>query len=308
MPEADRKSQDSPAGRAAPGDRRHRSGWLWAWRIVRIPLLIYLGILLVFSGLQTRLIFPSSATQGRPESVLRPGPGTELATLRTASGDRIVVLFAPALLPNGRPDPEAASKPTLIHFYGNGMCLRTAAEDLDHLRQLGLNVLIPEYVGYGMSSGCPSEAACYATADAAYDYLLTRKHVSPQRIILQGWSLGGAVAADLAARRPVAALILLSTFTCLGDVARLHYPFLPIRLLLRHRFDTVSKLDRIRCPILIGHGSGDRLVPIVMADRLATSARGPVSRFVVAGADHNEFFQVGLGEIDAALLRFLKEL
>ena len=277
-----------------------------AWKIARVPVLAYVGVVAVFASFQARLIFPGRATQGRPEAVVRPGPGMELVTLTTARGERVAALFAPALTADGRPHPDAAHRPTLIDCYGNAMCLRDAAADLDDFRRLGANVLIPEYVGYGMSTGRPSEAGCYATVDAAYDYLRTRTDVDPTRIVALGWSLGGAVAVDLAARRPVAGLVVLSSFTSMAAAARVHYPFLPAAALLRHRFDSLSKIRRVTCPTLIGHGRDDDIIPAAMAVGLAAAAGGPVTRFEVAGAGHNDFFLLGRRTILDALGHFLE--
>jgi fermentation-respiration switch protein FrsA (DUF1100 family) len=171
-----------------------------------------------------------------------------------------------------------------------------------------VNVLIPEYVGYGMSGGRAGEAGCYATAEAAYAYVLTRKDVDPDKIVAAGWSLGAAVAVDLASRKPVAGLVIFSAFTSMVEMARLHFPYLPASLLLRHRFESESKIARVRCPILIGHGRDDRLIPHAMSDRLAAAAGGPVSRFSVDGAGHNDFYLVGGDTIDRHLARFFKAL
>ena len=159
--------------------------------------------------------------------MVRPRADAELVTLSTANGDRVVALFGPALTREGEPHPEASRRPTLLYFYGNGMCLNDTLEQFDHFRRLGANVLIPDYVGYGMSGGQPGESGCLATADAAYDHLQSRRDVDPRAIVAVGWSLGGAVAIDLASRRPVAGLAAFSTFTSMVEMARRNFPFLP---------------------------------------------------------------------------------
>jgi fermentation-respiration switch protein FrsA (DUF1100 family) len=267
----------------------------------------------VLAAIQTNLIFPGRTTQGRPEARFTIPPGAEQVTLHTAEwsvtyGAPIAALFGPALTPEGRPREDAASCPTVLYFYGNGMCLATALNDFAMFRRLGANVLIPEYPGYGLSGGRPSEAGCYAAADAAYDYLKTRPDIAPDRIVAAGWSLGGAVAIDLAARRPVAGLAVFSTFTRMADLAAYHYPLLPHSLLLIHRFESEKKLPRVACPILIGHGTSDTIIPAAMMDRLAAAARAPVTKLPVRGADHNDFFDTGRGPLLAALGRFLDGL
>src|SRR5262249_5430031 len=151
---------------------------------------------------------------------------------------------------------------------------------------------IPEYFGFGMSSGGASEKGCQATADAAYDELVVRRCVDPGRIVAAGWSLGGAVAVDLASRRRAGGLLPFCTFTNALQLARRLLPIVPVSLLLRHRFETLRKIDRVDCPVLVGHGRLDRIVPFDMGRRLAAAARGPVTTLWIDQADHNDFHEV----------------
>jgi uncharacterized protein len=280
----------------------------WIWRVLQIAALVYLGLMGILYSLQTWLIFPGAATQGRPDAMTVAPPGAELVTLRTGDGERIVALFGPALAQDGRPHPDASHRPSLLYFYGNAMCLRDTLPDIEQFRRLGMNVLVPEYVGYGMSSGRPSEQGCYASADAAYSYLVGRPDVDATKVVAGGWSLGGAVAIDLAVRRPLARVAVFSTFTSVADMARRSFPFLPISLLLRHRFDSLGKIPELRSPILIGHGVSDSLVPASMADQLELAAKVQVTRLRIERADHNDFFAVGSGKICTALKEFLEAL
>jgi fermentation-respiration switch protein FrsA (DUF1100 family) len=277
-------------------------------RIVRGAGLVYLGYVIVLYSLQTRMIFPGGATRGQPWAEVRPRPGTELIHLTTKGGERVVALFGPALDADGRSEPEAAIRPTMIYFYGNAMCLHDTSFDLEQFRRLGLNVLIPEYVGYGMSSGTPSEDGCQATALAAYDYLVATRAVDPRRIIAAGWSLGGAVAIDLAASREVGGLIAFSSFTSTVDMARRVLPFVPVSLLMRHRFDSVHKIAKVTCPILIGHGRRDRIIPFAMGEELAARAKGRVTTLWIDRADHNDFFEVGGPQVGQAIAKFAENL
>src|SRR5690606_21675274 len=131
-----------------------------------------------------------------------------------------------------------------------------------------------DYLGFGLSGGVAGERGCYDTADAALAYLRGRKDVDPSRIIAAGWSLGGAVAVDLASREPMAGLAVFCSFTSMGDMVRLFYPLPGLGLLLKHRFESVAKIRRVRCPTLIGHGDRDSLVPASMSDLLAEAAGG----------------------------------
>jgi uncharacterized protein len=278
-------------------------------RRLMLAIVLYLGVVIVFSALQVRLIFPGSDTQGKPTSVVHPAPGTDLVNLTTEHDDKIVALFGPALLPNGNPHPDPALRPTILYFYGNAMCLKDAAFEFEHFRRMGLNVMIAEFVGYGMSGGKPSETGCRDTADAAFAHLQGRKDIDPKKIVAAGWSLGGAVAVDLAARKPVAGLIAFSTFTSMAEMSRRSFPFLPASLLLRHRFDSESKMSHLTCPILLGHGRRDELVPVTMLDRLAAAAtKAPLMKFVVDDAGHNDFYMVGKDQIFQAMGRFLAQI
>jgi fermentation-respiration switch protein FrsA (DUF1100 family) len=277
-------------------------------QLVRFAAVLYLGSIAVLSSLQALLIFPGASTQGSSSAIHRPRPATELVRLRTKHGEHVVALYGPALLAGGQPDLRAELRPTMIYFYGNAMCLNDAAFEFDQFRRLGLNVLIPEYVGYGMSEGRPSEEGCQATALAAYDYLVSTRGVEARRIISAGWSLGGAVAIDLAACREVGGLVAFSSFTSAVDMARLVLPFVPVSLLVRHRFDNIQKIAGITCPTLIGHGRLDAIVPFNMGEKLAAKARGPLTTLWIDRAEHNDFFEVGGARIGEAIATFAAQL
>jgi hypothetical protein len=270
-----------------------------AWRLAQL----YFG--------QSGMILRGRETQGRPCAVTEPPPGAELLRLPTACGRRVAALFGPALSPDGDPLPDAPARPTLLFFYGNGMYLNETVPLFQHLRRIGANVLVPEYLGYGLSDRPASEKGCYATADAAYEHLLGRADVDPALIVAGGVSLGGAVAIDLASRRRrVAGCIALVTFTSIPDVARHLHPDVPIWRLIRLKFDSLAKMPSVDCPLLLGHSTADALVPAWMADRLAAAARGPVTRLVIEGANHHaaEMLEVGGDVIFGAAGRFMDQL
>jgi pimeloyl-ACP methyl ester carboxylesterase len=283
-----------------------RGARYWTLRGVRLLVVSYVAVLGFLYVAQAWLIFPGRMSQGKAWShVERPPAGAELVRMRTAGGDEVVGLFGRALDRAGRPREDAASRPTILFFYGNGDCLANNLDLFRAFRRIGANVLIPDYVGYGMSGGSPGERECAATADAALDHLLSRGDVDPSRIVVAGWSLGSGVAVDLASRRPVAALAIFCPFTSLTDMARLAYPFIPVSWLLSHRFESETKLARIECPVLIGHGRVDTVIPFAMSEQLARVARGPVTFVPVDGADHNSFFAAGDPVVFDALERFL---
>ncbi len=247
---------------------------------------------MLFAYFQAALIFPGRATRGRADANVLPKADEQLVTLTTESGEKVVALFARAIGPEG-PYGDDARRPTLLFCYGNGMCLNVSRDLLTSFRRLGVNVMIPEYVGYGMSTGHPSESGCYESAEAAYQWLVEQPDIDASRIIVGGWSLGAAVAAEIASRHETAGLMMLSPFTSMVDMARRMYPILPVNTFLRHRFESLRKIADIHCPILIGHGADDDLIPATMSEALAKAASGPVVIFMVPGAGHNDFIALG---------------
>lgn len=276
-------------------------------RPIRMVLLVYLGLMLVLSGFQTRLIFPGQMSQGLAGYAVAPRDGVERIEMTAEGGEPVVGLFGAALEADGSPREDARHRPTILFFYGNGDSLSGNLQQLDSFRRLGANVMIAEYLGYGLSGGQASERGCYATADAALAHLKSRADIDPSRIIAAGWSLGGAVAVDLASREEVAGLAVFSSFTSMRDMVRRFYPIPGLGLFLKHRFENLKKIEGIRCPTLIGHGSDDRMIPAGMSDQLARAAGGPVTSFRVPG-DHNDFFYLGSDRIEEEMKRLVEQV
>ncbi len=268
--------------------------WHWIRLVTKTVFISYVLIVTVFYFLQTRLVFPGSWThRGAAVRVIAPA-GAELISLTTPDGQQVKALFGPALPASTN---SAEVRPTILYFYGNGMSLAACVDQFEAFRRLGANVLIPDYVGYGLSSGKPSEQGCYATATAAYDWLAKDPRVDPKKIIIGGWSLGAAVAIDLAARHPPAGLFGCSAFTSMSDAGQRLYPYLPVKLLLTHRFMSIEKIPRIKCPTILAHGRDDTLVPFSMCGELARAAGGPVTQIPIDGAGHNDFWVVGAHQL-----------
>lgn len=272
-------------------------------RILKIIAISYIGVLVILFLLQTWIVFPGSSTQGQASAVPRAGVGATVVSLTTPTREHIIALHALALDEDGQVAKNAKDQPTLIFFYGNAMCLAGAGPLIDRFRRLGFNVICPDYPGYGASSGKPSETGCRAAALAVLDYLVHDQHVEPGRIVVLGWSLGSAVAIDLAARREVGGLAVFSAFTSMVELAHHRFPFYPVSLLLRHRFESLDKIRSITVPTLIGHGKADPIVPFAMGQRLAEAAAGPVETLWVDGAGHNDFFDRAGRSVDDALKR-----
>ncbi len=266
-----------------------------------------------FSQLKTALIFPGSRRKTTEDALVRAYEGSTILSCTTSSGYQLGLLFGTGQPSAVQPSPPAPGTWYLMYFYGNGMCLETSCYEFAQFRQLGCTVLIPEYPGYGMSSGWASESGCYEAADAAYHYLTETLHAHPAQIVVAGWSLGAAVAIDLAARKQVAGLIVLGAFTNLPEQAHAMLPWVPkwvVRLFIRERFDNVSKIRQVTCPIFIGHGTEDELVPFAMAERLAQAARqrGPVTFLPLQRCSHNGIFEASRGCVWTAIKDFSTNL
>lgn len=307
---------------AAPATRRSRR--MVPRRTTRRLLLwgaiLYLVPLVVLAAFQRQLIFNTRHSRQTTEAMRASGgglpPGAHLVPLRTEPGDSIVALYGHALRADGRPDPDYARRPTLLFFYGKGSSLAGGRHLFQSFRLLDVNVLMPDYVGFGQSGGQESEANCDATAEAAYRYLQTQADVNQKAIVIAGFSLGSGVAVDLAARettahQPVAGLALFAAYTSLADEAHQQYPIYPtflLRLLLRYPFASEQKMPRVTCPTLIVHSRADRLIPFWMSERLAAASGGQVTRLVVARGGHADYFGAGGRPVFAALGRFIEKI
>ena len=197
----------------------------------------------------------------------------------------------------------------LLWFHGNAGNIGDRVELPWELhRELGLAVLILDYRGYGESEGTPSESGLYLDADAALGELMQRLGLAAERIALFGQSLGTAVAVELAYRHAPAGVILEAPFTSVRDMARRHYPWLPVRSLLRTRFDSLSKIADVSAPLLIIHGEDDETVPVEMGARLFSAAREPKRLLTIPRAGHTDAHLIGHSEYFAAIREFVAEL
>lgn len=298
----------SEPSNAPPPPKRKSRLRRWGVRLVRVAVVTYLVCCLLLYLFQNWLIFPGAYVHGRHAATVRAAEGREVLTLHAADGRKVAALFAPALDAYGSPRPDAASCPTILYFYGNGDCIATSLHVIDALRRLGCNVLCPEYIGYPMSGGKPSEAGLYATADAAWASLQSRPDVDPRRIVIVGRSLGGAAAIDLASHHRPAGLALFSAFTTMREMARKVMPMFPTGLFLSSHFDNERKIADVTCPVFLAHGTKDDLVPFSMMGRLAARVRSSATVAPIAGANHNDIFNVGGEAMLEKLGEFIRAL
>jgi uncharacterized protein len=221
--------------------------------------------------------------------------------LPVASGETVEHIHAwwwPAA--SGRSDA-----PAILYLHGARWSLTGQLFRIEELRDFGFSVLAIDYRGFGKSDGdTPTEQSVYEDAHVAWNWLAKRQP-NPARRFIYGHSLGGAVAVDLAAslsgadgaasETPAAAgLIIESSFTTLEDMAKsLTYPWLPVGLLLSQKFDSVSKMAKVKVPVLIVHGAADRFVPARFSEALYRAATGPKKLLLIDGATHNNSMRTG---------------
>ena len=242
--------------------------------------------------LADRLVyFPSRAHDGGTPA--RLGLAYEDVPLQAADGVRLHAWMVHV----------AGARRTLLLLHGNAGNISHRLDKLAVFADLGLDVLLLDYRGYGLSDGAPDEAGTYRDADAAYAWLIARG-VSPADLVVYGESLGGPIAVDLAAHRAVGGLVLESAPSSIIGVARHHYPWLPVSLFLSVRYDAVARLGGVHAPLLILHSTDDEIVPFSMAEELYAAAAEP-KRLVRLRGGHNDCFAVSADVYQAALRDFV---
>jgi fermentation-respiration switch protein FrsA (DUF1100 family) len=179
-------------------------------------------------------------------------------------------------------------KATVLVFNGNAGDRSSRAPLAEAFARGGYSVFLFDYRGYGGNPGSPTENGLRSDARAAQSYLAARPDVDPSKLLYFGESLGTALAIRLAVERPPLALVLRSPFPSLADVGRIHYPFLPIRLLLTDQHASAEAVTAIRCPVLIVAGERDRIIPAELSQRVFESLPGEKRFLLVPGADHND--------------------
>jgi len=190
------------------------------------------------------------------------------------------------------PGSESGNGRTVLFCHGNAGNISHRLETLEFLHEMGANVFLFDYRGYGLSDGEVGEENAYADAEACYWWLIEQKAVAPADLVIFGRSLGGAVGIDLASRVVCAGLIVESSFTSVEDMGKRMFPGLPIKYLLRFHFDSIDKVDQVNCPIVVSHSVDDEIVPFEMGKRLFEAAREP-KRFVELSGGHNDRFYFG---------------
>jgi len=203
--------------------------------------------------------------------------------------------------------PGKNATKTLLFFHGNAGNISQRMESIKIFHELGLNVFIFDYRGYGMSTGRPSEQGLYDDARTAWQYLTQTRGVPGSSIIIFGRSLGGAVAAQLASEVPAAGLIAESTFSSAKDVARHLMPYLSYLVYLRFSFDVEHTIHNVRLPLLVLHSPADDIIPFKFGRKVYDAGNDPKTFFEMTG-DHNSGFLKSQPGYQQALEKFIASL
>lgn len=267
------KSKQRPAGRST------------FKRLLRIVLCILVGNYLAlfcyaFFFTEKTIFQPPQASYRDNEQILK---------IPSADGTRISAVY----LPNPR------AQYTLLYSHGNGEDLGQFRSLLASFQAMGFAVLAYDYHGYGTTPGVPSEANAYGDEEAAYDYLVKSKRVPADRIVALGHSLGCAMAVDLASRRPLGGLIITSAFVSADRIVT-EVPLLPF-----DKFQNLSKIGQVHCPVLVMHGKQDRTVRLWHGEALFAAANAPKRALWVEEAGHNDLFETAGPRFQEAVEAFI---
>lgn len=253
-------------------------------RVMRSTLLVivltYVGMLLYALFFSDRIIFQPPRSDYRDI-------GTTLK-LKSRDGVQISAVYLA--------NPHASY--TILYSHGNAEDLATLASALEDIRLMGFSVFAYDYHGYGASAGKPSERNTYEDEEAVYDYLIQVLRTRPDRIIALGRSLGGAMAIDLASRKPLAGLIVESSFLSAWRVIT-RFPIFPF-----DKFRNIDKIRQVHCPILVIHGRQDEVIRFWHGTKLFELANEPKMHLWVDGAGHNDLSIVAGNKYQQALLEF----
>ena len=277
-----------------PARRRHL-----VLRGLLVVVLLIGTVMGILWAVQRQLIYFPEAAQVPPAGEVVPGARD--VTLRTHDGLELGAWFFPARKGRSPHTPMA-----VLVAPGNGGSRVGRAGLAEELSDRGLAVLLMDYRGYGGNPGSPTEEGLAADALAAAEALEALGY-PPERTIYFGESLGTGVVAALHVRRPPAGMVLRSPFTELAEVGTHHYPFLPVRLLLRDRFRVVEHLASSDVPVTVIYGDHDTVVPSALSATVADAASALAERMVISGADHNDPVMFG-PRVAEAVARLAREV
>ena len=245
------------------------------WLVPTVGLLVIAVMLYRFE--HSQVYHPTRDAEYTPDDVGRPA---EEVWLKTPDGQRLHAWFFVA----DQASPRA--RYVMLFCHGNGGNLTSRPGYYRAILETGVSLLAFDYRGYGLSDGEPSEPGTYTDATTAYHWLRTRGF-APEHILVWGESLGGGIASHLAATQPTGGLALQSTFTSIPDIGAELFPWLPVKLISRIKYDTHSRLPHLTCPVVILHSRADTTIRFHHGERNFAAAREPKA-FLELGGDHND--------------------
>jgi len=256
------------------------------------------GLLLLLIFLfQARLIYFPNV--GRELAATPRDAGLDYEDVQLRSADNVVL--------NGWWVPTRDARGAVLILHGNAGNISHRIGYLTLFNRLHYATLLIDYRGYGKSGGSPSEEGTYRDAEAAWLHLVETRKVNARDIVIVGESLGGAVATWLAAKYPPRALIIASAFTSVPDLGAQIYPWLPVRLLARIRYDNLDRIAKIAAPVLVAHSRDDEIVPFAHGEALFAAAREP-KQFLAMRGGHNDALVFARDEWAAAVAAFLAQV
>jgi fermentation-respiration switch protein FrsA (DUF1100 family) len=266
------------------------------WNIVVPVVITYAALVLLVFLFQPRLVYFPQIGRELAATPQAYGLDFESVNLSTEDGETLRAWWVPAQDTRG----------TILFFHGNAGNISHRIDYLLMFRKLGYATLIFDYRGYGNSTGSPSEEGTYRDATAAWRWLTQTRGIGPGDIVYAGESLGGAVASWLAVRHPPRALVLMSTFTSAPDLGAQVYPFIPVRLISRFRYDNMSHVRQINVPMLVAHSRDDDIVPFAHGRQIFEAAGEP-KQFLEMRGGHNDGFIFMSEEWVKVLAAFLEQ-
>lgn len=204
--------------------------------------------------------------------------------------------------------PASPERGVILFCHGNSNNISYELGPLKVFHDLGFSMLLFDYRGYGHSDGHPSEKGMAMDAEAALDYLVKTRGIPMNRIVIQGRSLGGGVAIPLAVRHTPRALLVDSSFTSLVDMAAKLHPQFPVELFLRHRFNSIAEIPKLKCPVLVTHSSQDELIPFEQGKRLYAAAPEPKTFLEITGPHDNSGVPASQATYRRGVEAFLKKV
>ena len=290
------------------------------------PLVAYTAVVLMFTLLQRSLIYHPHTATSLPAR-LAVSERLQVRDVSVLAEDGLKLNgwhFSPSgnaaeKAERGEPPAIPAVRWLVLYFSGNAGHRGYRVDEAELFIELGCDVLLFDYRGFGDNAGTPSETALAADARTLWTYARQQCGVAPSRILLCGESLGGGVAVRLAAElcqrgESPGGLILRATFPSLVEVAGWHYPWLPVQWAMVERYPSIERIPHIHCPILQFHGDRDSIVPFSLGQKLfdaapAQASSGAPKKFVtIPGADHNDILDRSRDQVAASLREWLHRL